>query len=92
MNVLDYWQTKGVPFDRSFECITFFSILNGTVSESFRAQFEAMNDGIVDLKREDKEEGAVAQLLRLRRMRGKRFDSRWHGLNVSETGEVTLAL
>jgi KaiC/GvpD/RAD55 family RecA-like ATPase len=88
-NVLDYWRTRVVPFD--FEKnITFLSILNGTVSESFRAQFETINDGIVDLKPEDRE-GEVTQLLRVRRMRGKRFDSRWQRLNVSETGEVTLA-
>jgi len=90
-NVLDYWRTKVIPFDRPKKNITFYSILNGTVSESFRAQFETINDGIVDLKREDKE-GEVAQLLRVRRMRTKRFDSRWQRLNVSETGEVTLAL
>ena len=91
INVLDYWRTRVVPFDRPKRNITLYSILNGTVSESFRAQFETINDGIVDLKRED-EDGEVTQLIRLRRMRGKRFDSRWQRLNLLETGEVTLAL
>jgi KaiC/GvpD/RAD55 family RecA-like ATPase len=66
-----------------------FSVLNGTVSENFRAQFETINDGIIDFKRQDRE-GEVEQLIRVRRIRGKKFESRWQRLNISETNEVTV--
>ena len=88
-NLLDYWRTRHVPLTRLAQNIMVFSILNGMVSENFRAQFETIHDGIIDFKREDRE-GEVAQLVRVRRMRGKKFSSRWQRLNVSETGEVTI--
>jgi len=87
--VLDYWRTRIIPFSRPEQNITLYSILNGTVSENFRVQFETINDGIIDFKREDTE-GEVAQLVRVRRMRSKKLDSRWRRLDLSETGEATL--
>jgi KaiC/GvpD/RAD55 family RecA-like ATPase len=89
VNLLDFWRTRHIPVTRLAQNIMVFSILNGTVSENFRVQFETINDGIVDFKREDRE-GDVAQLVRVRRMRGKKFESRWQRLNVAETGEVEL--
>ena len=88
-NLLDYWRTRHIPLTRLAQNLMVFSILNGTVSENFRAQFETINDGIIDFKRQDRE-GEVAQLVRVRRIRGKKFDPRWQQLNVSEIGEVTL--
>jgi len=89
INVLDFWRTRHIPFSRPLQNVTIYSILKGTVSETFRSQFETINDGIIDFKCEDKE-GEITQLVRIRRMRGKKFDSRWQRLNVSETGEVTI--
>jgi KaiC/GvpD/RAD55 family RecA-like ATPase len=89
INLLDFWRTRHVPVTRLAQNIMVFSILNGTVSENFRIQFETINDGIIDFKREDRE-GDVAQLVRVRRMRGKKFDSQWQRLSVTETGEVKL--
>ena len=88
-NLLDFWRTRHIPVTRLQQNLMVFSILNGTVSENFRAQFETVNDGIIDFKREDRE-GKIAQLIRVRRIRGKKFESRWQQLNVAETGEVTL--
>ena len=88
-HVLDFWRTRHFPSSRLFQEITFYSILKGTVSETFLSQLETISDGIIDFKCEDKE-GELAQLVRVRRMRGKKFNSRWQRLNVSETGEVTI--
>ena len=88
-SVLDFWRTRHFPSARLFQEITFYSMLKGTVSETFLSQLEAISDGIVDFKCEDKE-GELAQLVRVRRMRGKKFNSRWQRLNISETGEVTI--
>ena len=89
--VLDFWRTRHFPFSRLLQETTIYSILKGTVSETFLSQLEAISDGIIDFKCEDKE-GEVVQLFRVRRMRGRRFNSRWQRLNVSETGEVTVVL
>jgi KaiC/GvpD/RAD55 family RecA-like ATPase len=89
INLLDFWRTRHVPITRLAQGIMVFSVLNGTVSENFRAQFETINDGIIDFKREDRE-GEIAQLVRIRRMRGRKFSSRWQRLDLSETGEVTV--
>jgi KaiC/GvpD/RAD55 family RecA-like ATPase len=88
-NVLDFWRTRHFPFSRLTKEITIYSMLKGTVSETFLSQVETISDGIIDFKREDKE-GEVVQLFRVRRMRGRKFNSRWQQLNVSETGEVTI--
>ncbi len=88
--VFDYWRTRIVPFSRPQENIILHSILNGTVSDTFRTQFESINDGIFDFKCEEKE-GEVEHLVRVRIMRGKKVNSRWHRLNMAENGEVTLA-
>lgn len=89
INVFDYWRTRIIPFSRPFQSIFFHSILNGMVSETFRSQFETINDGIIDFKCEDRE-GEVAHYVRVRRMRGKKFNSRWQRLNISESGEATV--
>jgi len=87
--VLDFWRTRIIPLWRPYQNITLYSILKGTVSESFHSQFESINDGIIDFKCEDKQ-GEVVQLVRVRRMHRNKFDSRWQRLNVSENGEVTI--
>jgi KaiC/GvpD/RAD55 family RecA-like ATPase len=87
--LLDFWRTRHIPITRVAHNIMVFSILNGTTSENFRAQFETLSDGIIDLRREDRE-GEVAQLFRVRKLRGKKVESRWQQLLVSETGEVTI--
>ena len=89
INVLDYWRTRIVPFSRPYQSITFCSILNGTVSQTFSSQFETINDGIIDFKCEDRE-GEVTHYARVRKMRGVKFNSRWQRLKISETGEVTV--
>ena len=87
--MIDFWRTRHIPLTRVAQNVMVFSILNGTVSENFRAQFETIHDGIIDFKREDRG-GDVAQLVRVRKMRGKKIDSRWQRLDLKETGEVSL--
>jgi KaiC/GvpD/RAD55 family RecA-like ATPase len=89
MSVFDYWRTRVAPFNRPLQNITLYSILKGMVSETFSSQFETINDEIIDFKCEDRE-GEVAQYFRIRRMRGKKFNSRWQRLSISETNEVTV--
>ena len=87
--LIEFARTRGLPITRSTESIWLSALLKGVASETLIGQFEAVNDGIVDLKAEEKE-GEIEQKLRIRLMRGKKFDSKWHTLKLEDNGEVTL--
>ena len=71
------------------ETVGVWALLKGVASDAFYRQVEASFDGIIELKAEDKESG-IEQKLRVRTMRGKRFDSKWHTLKLQDSGEVAL--
>lgn len=86
--IVDYWRTRGGTIRVAKE-IALFSFLKGVASDAFYKQIESLCDGIVDLKKEEK--GAeIEHYLRLRIMRGKRCDSRWHRLYLMDDGEATM--
>jgi KaiC/GvpD/RAD55 family RecA-like ATPase len=85
--IIDYWRTrKGTT--RVAEEVAFYSFLKGVASNAFYNQIESLCDGIVDLKKEEKGP-EIEHYLRLRIMRGKHYDSRWHLLQLTDDGEVT---
>lgn len=88
--LIDFWRIRNIPDDRATESATLHSLLRGVASESFTRQFEALHDGIIDFKSEEKA-GEVQHSLRVRIMREKRFSSRWRRLAIVDNGEVTLA-
>ncbi len=89
-SLIDFWRTRKIAEARAFEDIGLHSFLKGVASDAFYRQFESLCDGIVDVKREEK--GAeIEHLLRVRALRGKKLDARWHPLQLQDNGEVTLA-
>jgi len=87
--IIDYWRTrKGTT--KVAEEVDIHPFLKGVASDAFYSQIEFLCDGIIDLKTEEKDR-EIAHYLRLRIMRGKRYDSRWHLLGLAEDGEVTVA-
>jgi len=87
--IIDVWRTrKGTT--RVAEEVALYSFLKGVASDAFYNQIEFLCDGIVDLKKEEKGR-EIEHYLRLRIMRGKRYDSRWHLLKLTDNGEVTVA-
>ena len=62
--------------------------MSGITSESFYKQYVALCDGIIDFKTQEKE--GLEHLVRVRLMRGKNCDSRWHKLQILDNGEVRL--
>jgi KaiC/GvpD/RAD55 family RecA-like ATPase len=86
---IEFTRTRGFPMTRATETIALDGVSKGAESDSFLRQSEAVNDGIVDLKAEEIE-GEIEQKLRVRLMRSKRFDSKWHTLKLQDNGEVTL--
>lgn len=87
--VFDFFRNRVCYMNRNEEHIALFSILRGTVSDTFLSQFESISDGIIDFRAEEKA-GEIEQLVRVRIMRRNKFKSRWQSLNIMDTGEVTL--
>jgi KaiC/GvpD/RAD55 family RecA-like ATPase len=87
--VIEFERTRGLPITRSTEAIVLLAFLKGVLSDAFYRQVEALNDGIIELKTQEKE-GGIEHKLRVRAIRGKKFDSKWHTLRLQETGEVTF--
>jgi class 3 adenylate cyclase len=86
---VDIWRTGALPAIRARESPHFLAFVKGVASESFYTKFEAECDGIIDVKAQE-EGGRIENYLRVRTLRGKRFDSRWHRIELGDNGEVVL--
>ena len=88
--VLNFTRTR-MPLWLSARETTFLNtIMTGIASEAFYKQFATVYDGIIDFRSEEKS-GQVEHLVRVRLMRRKKYDSRWHKLQILDNGEVALA-
>ena len=88
--ILNFSRTR-MPLWVSARGTTFIvAIMTGIASEAFYKQYVAINDGIIDFRSEEKS-GQVEHLVRVRLMRRKKYDSRWHKLQILDNGEVALA-
>ncbi len=87
--VIDWARTRAIPLSRADLGIGLHSFVKGVASDSFYKQFESLCDGIIDFKNEEKGT-EIEHLLRVRSLRGKKHDTRWHRLQLQENGEVTL--
>jgi len=88
--VIEYIRTRVMAVSAAYEQVTMFSVLRGIASEAFYKQFESLTNGVIDLKTKENE-GKMESFVRVRAMRGKQFDSRWHRLQLQNNGEITLA-
>ncbi len=85
----DRWRTGFLPWLRARELSAINAFVSGAASEAFYRKVEALYDGIIDIKSQ-KGGDSVEHYVRVRRMRGKAFDSQWHRLQLSPTGEVSV--
>lgn len=88
---VDMWRTGSIIAIRARETPHFLAYAKGVASEAFYAKYEALCDGIIDVKAQE-EEGRIENYLRVRTLRGKKFDSRWHRLLLGNGGEVSLVI
>ena len=87
--LIDFWRTRAIPISRTRELAFMHSLVIGIASDSFYKQFEALCDGIIELKTQESA-GQIEHLVRVRAMRGRPYDSRWHKLRLLDNGEVEL--
>lgn len=87
--ILDHWRTRVVPVFRASGSILLNAVSAGTLSPSFYPRFESLCDGVLELRTVE-DGGRIDQRIRLRALRGRRIDTRWHSLRGSGEGEVTL--
>jgi len=87
---LDIWRTVHLPGTRALEMAHFLAFPKGVGSETFFTKFEALCDGIVDLKSQQ-EDDRIDHYIRVRMLHGKTWDARWHRLRLLGHSEVALA-
>ena len=87
--VIDFWRTRAIPIARVRNLAFLHSIVIGVYSDAFYRQWESIVDGIVELRSEERSSG-IEHSIRVRSLRGKNYDSRWHKLKLLENGEVIL--
>jgi KaiC/GvpD/RAD55 family RecA-like ATPase len=87
--IVEFLRIRSLPGVRASESVALFCILKGVASDAFCRQLEALFDGIIELRTQEKE-GEIENQLRVRAVRGKRFNSKWHTLKLQDKGEVAL--
>jgi KaiC/GvpD/RAD55 family RecA-like ATPase len=89
-DMIDAWRTGALPYGiRARETPHFLAFVKGAASDVFYTKFEALCDGIIDLKAQE-EGNQIENYIRVRMLRGKTFNSHWHRLQLDSRGEVRL--
>ncbi len=84
---IDFWLTQAMPSTRVLNLAVVHSVVTETYSPTFYRQYEALCDGIIDVRSRE-EAGKIEHFMRVRAMRGKQHDSRWRRLRLRANGEV----
>jgi hypothetical protein len=88
--MIDNWRTGALPYGiRARKCPHFLAFVKGAASDAFYTKFEALCDGIIDLKAQE-EGNQIENYIRIRMLRGRTFNSHWHRLQLDRSGEVKL--
>jgi KaiC/GvpD/RAD55 family RecA-like ATPase len=86
--LIDYFRTRLLPGARALDLAFLNSAVLGVHSEAFYNQLESLCDGIIEFKREETG-GTRNHLVRVKAIRGRKYDPQWHRLMVRDNFEVT---
>ena len=88
--IVDGWRTTFIPMAKARELLVVHALVAGVASDAFYRKREAVADAIIDVK--SVEEGRKLQhYIRLRALRGEKFDSSWRKIELFESNRVRLS-
>jgi len=88
--IVNGWRTTFVPMAKARELLTLHALVTGVASDSFYRKREALADAIMDFKAI--EEGRkLEHYVRLRALRGVKFDSSWRRIELFGKNRVRLS-
>ena len=88
--VVDGYRTTFVPMTKARDLLVLHALVTGVASESFYRKRESMVDAVIDIRAV--EEGRkLEHYIRLRALRGAKFDSSWRRIELFESNRVRLS-
>ena len=88
--VVNGYRTTFVPMTKARDLLVLHAMVTGVASESFYRKRESLVDAVIDVKAV--EEGRkLEHYIRLRALRGARFDSSWRRIELFENNRVRLS-
>lgn len=89
VEILDFFQSRAFAAARSKHITFLHGFTTGVHSKRFHHRLQSFVDGILDFAAWENH-GRIDQFVRVRVLRGTTFDSHWHLLRLSESGEVSV--
>jgi KaiC/GvpD/RAD55 family RecA-like ATPase len=86
---LEFVTTRVYPNEHKARRIRIGGIVRGVQSDSFYRRLEDVSDGIIDLRVVERDDEAK-NLLRVRSLKGRQHDTRWHEVEIKSNGEAVL--
>ena len=88
--VINGYRTTFVPMTKARDLLVLHALLTGVASDSFYRKRESMVDAVIDIKAV--EEGRkLEHYIRIRALRGRKFDSSWRRIELFEQNRVRLS-
>ena len=88
-SIMNGWRTTFVPMAKARELLILHSLVTGVASDSFYRKTEAMADAVIDISTKEVR-GRLENYVRLRVLRGVKFDSSWHRVELTSNGEIAV--
>jgi len=86
---LEWVETRVGPNSRNSGWISLVGIASGVHSDLFYRRMENALDGVIEVRVLERNDEAK-NFLRIRGLKGKRYDARWHEIQIKRNGEAVL--